>query len=66
MRTDVASALGDPHVSSITGDSFDLWRTGWSTVVKVPLASYDLSKVFVRGDVRPHRGALCTLAFYQW
>ena len=29
---DAASALGDPHVSSITGDSFGLWRTGRSTI----------------------------------
>merc|ERR1719284_361799 len=30
-----AAAIGDPHVSSITGLKFDLWRTGWSTFVQI-------------------------------
>ena len=40
------SAVGDPHVSTVTSASFDLWRTGWSTFVQVPLASVDQSKFF--------------------
>ena len=39
MCTEVASASGDPHVSTINSDSFDLWRTGGSTFVQVHLAS---------------------------
>ena len=39
MCTEVASASGDPHASTINSDSFDLWRTGWSTFVQVHLAS---------------------------
>jgi len=65
MCTEVASAIGDPHVSTITGDSFDLWRTGWSTFVQVPLASVGPSKLLVRGDVRPYGGAPCAPAFLQ-
>ena len=53
----------DPQVSSITGDLFDLWRTGLSTFVKVLLASDDSSMLLVRGDVRPYRGASCKPAF---
>jgi len=60
-----ASAVGDPHVKSITGDPFDLWRTGWSTFVQVPLASDDSPKLLVRGDVRPYGGAPCVPAFLQ-
>jgi len=59
------SAVGDPHVSTITGDSFDLWRTGWSTFVQIPLASIEPSQLLVRGDVRPYGGAPCAPAFLQ-
>lgn len=65
MCTEVASAVGDPHVSSIAGDSFDLWRTGWSTFVQVPLASEGSPKLLIRGDVRPYGGAQCAPAFLQ-
>ena len=39
MCIEVASASDDPHVSTINSDSFDLWRTRWSTFVQVHLAS---------------------------
>ena len=38
------SAVGDPHVSTVTRESFDLWRTGWLTFAPVPLALVELSK----------------------
>ena len=47
----VVSAVGDSHVSTVTRESFDLWRTEWLTFVQVLLASVELSKVLVRGDV---------------
>jgi hypothetical protein len=59
-------AVGDPHVSSITGESFDLWRTGWSTFVQIPqLVMEDSAKFLVRGEVRPYSGARCAPAFLQ-
>ena len=30
------STVGDPHVASVTGEKFDLWRTGWSLFVQIP------------------------------
>ena len=30
------SAVGDPHVTSVTGEKFDLWETGWSPLVQLP------------------------------
>jgi len=59
-------AVGDPHVSSITGETFDLWRTGWSTFVQIPqYPSKDSAKFLVRGEVRPYSGDLCAPAFLQ-
>jgi hypothetical protein len=59
-------AIGDPHVSTITGDSFDLWRTGWSTFVKIPLeVSEQPDKLLVRGEVRPYGGSPCAPSFLQ-
>ena len=62
---EVASAVGDLHVSTIIGDSFNLWRIGWSTFAQIPLASVKPSKSFVRGDVQPYGGALCPPALSQ-
>jgi len=60
------SAVGDPHVSTITGDSFDLWRTGWSTFVKIPLeVSEEPDKLLVRGEVRPYGGSPCAPSYLQ-
>jgi len=59
-------AIGDPHVSTITGDSFDLWRTGWSTFVKIPLeVSEKPDKLLVRGEVRPYGGSPCAPSYLQ-
>ena len=52
----MVSAVGDLHVSTVTRDSFDLWRIGWLTFVQVPLAPVELSMVLVRGDVRMYGG----------
>ena len=30
------SSVGDPHITSVTGGKFDLWRLGWSTFLQVP------------------------------
>ena len=56
LCAEVVSAVDDPHVSTVTRESFDLWRTGWLTFVQVLLASVELSKVLVLGDVRPYGG----------
>ena len=52
--------------STLTGDSFDLWRTGWSTFVKIPLkVSGEPDKLLVRGEVRPYGGSLCAPSYLQ-
>ena len=56
-------AIGDPHVTTLTGDSFDLWRTGWSTFVKFPLKVS--VKLLVRGDVCPYGGSRCAPSYLQ-
>lgn len=38
----VLSATGDPHLSGVTGENFDLWKTVWITFVHIPR------------DVQPH------------
>jgi hypothetical protein len=62
-----ASAQGDPHVSTITGETFDLWKTGWSTFVQIPRGeSQDSGKLLVRGDVRRYGRDACAPSFlYQ-
>mmetsp|Transcript_19269 Transcript_19269/g.51468 ORF Transcript_19269/g.51468 Transcript_19269/m.51468 type:complete len:803 (-) Transcript_19269:275-2683(-) len=61
-----ASAVGDPHVSSVTGETFDLWRTGWSTFVQIPRhPGQEMSRLWVRGEVRPYTAAPCAPAFLQ-
>mmetsp|Transcript_19268 Transcript_19268/g.51464 ORF Transcript_19268/g.51464 Transcript_19268/m.51464 type:complete len:768 (-) Transcript_19268:30-2333(-) len=63
---DTMYAVGDPHVSSITGETFDLWRTGWSTFVQIPqFLSEDSVKFLVRAEVRPYSGDACAPAFLQ-
>ena len=60
-----AHAEGDPHVRTITGLTFDLWKTGWSTFVQIP-RSGESSKLLVRGDVRRYGGDACAPSFlYQ-
>ena len=56
LCAEVVSAVSDPHVSTVTRESFDLWRIGWLTFVQVPLASVELSMVLVRADVRTYGG----------
>ena len=59
-------ALGDPHVSSVTGETFDLWKTGWSTFVQIPqVTSQDPAKFLVRGEVRPYSADRCAPAYLQ-
>ena len=35
-ETNPVSAVGAPHVTSVTGEKFDLWKTGWSSFVQIP------------------------------
>jgi hypothetical protein len=59
-------AVGDPHISSVTGEAFDLWRTGWSTFVQIPQHSQAGStKLLIDGHVKPYTAAPCAPAFLQ-
>merc|ERR1719374_511169 len=61
------SATGDPHVTSVTGESFDLWKTGWSTFVQIPkdVQPNSVPKFVVTGNVVPYGGEKCAPAFLQ-
>ena len=52
------SAIGDPHVTSVTGEKFDLWKTGWSTFVQIPkdVEPNSVPKLVVTGNVLPYGG----------
>ena len=54
---EVAPAIGDLGVSTNIGDSFNLWRTGWSTFVQISLASVKPSQLSVRCEVQPNGSA---------
>ena len=47
LCADAVSAVDDPHVSTVTRKSFD----GWLAFVQILLASVELSKILVLGDV---------------
>ena len=57
-------AVRDPHVTSLTGEKFDLSKTGWSTFVKIsdPDAKVNL---LVRGNVEAYEQDGCPPAFLQ-
>uniref|UniRef100_A0A7S1AQY9 VWFD domain-containing protein n=1 Tax=Noctiluca scintillans TaxID=2966 RepID=A0A7S1AQY9_NOCSC len=51
-------AEGDPHITSLTGQKFDLWKLGWSTFLQVPqkLVDGQSPKLLVRGNLRRYWG----------
>mmetsp|Transcript_52318 Transcript_52318/g.139312 ORF Transcript_52318/g.139312 Transcript_52318/m.139312 type:complete len:295 (-) Transcript_52318:94-978(-) len=57
-------AVGDPHVTSLTGQKFDLWRTGWSTFVQIPDVEEKVN-LLVRGNVKAYEEGGCAPAFLQ-
>ena len=60
-------AVGDPPVTSVTGEKFDLSKTGWSTFVQIPkdVIPTATPKLSVTGDVLLFVGGNCALAFLQ-
>ena len=66
-ETTSVSAIGDPHVTSVTGERFDLWRTGWSTFVQIPkdVEPSASPKLVVTGNVLPYGSDTCAPAFLQ-
>eukprot|EP00450_Noctiluca_scintillans_P018249 CAMPEP_0194536358 /NCGR_PEP_ID=MMETSP0253-20130528/75261_1 /TAXON_ID=2966 /ORGANISM="Noctiluca scintillans" /LENGTH=309 /DNA_ID=CAMNT_0039382273 /DNA_START=129 /DNA_END=1058 /DNA_ORIENTATION=+ len=60
----VVSASGDPHITSMSGEKFDLYRLGWSTFIQVPQGpSQEKPKLLVRGHVREYSGSTCAPAY---
>lgn len=61
------SAVGDPHVTSVTGEKFDVWKIGWSTFVQIPrhVDSHNSPKLLVTGNVRPYGKDPCAPSFLQ-
>ena len=66
-ETDPLSAVGDLHVSSVTGEMFDLWKTGRSSVVPSPkdIQPESVPKLLITGNVVPYGGDKCASAFLQ-
>jgi len=64
----VVSAIGDPHVTGLSGESFDLWQTGWSKFVQIPPGVEDWNTKFVvAGNVIPYNSGedKCAAPFLQ-
>jgi len=60
------SSIGDPHITSVTGEKFDLWKLGWSTFLQVPqVPKQDEGvKLLIRGSVEKFWGVdACAPAF---
>jgi len=59
-------AIGDPHIQNVVGDTFDLWRTGWSNFLQIPLhLAGEEPRLLLRGNVERYWGDLCAPAFLQ-
>lgn len=61
------SAVGDPHVTSVTGEKFDLWKTGWSTFVQVPrhVEIHSSPNLLVTGNVQVYGRDPCAPSFLK-
>ena len=60
-ETDPVSAVGDPHVISVTGEKFDLCKTGRSSFVPIPedLQPESVPKLLITGNVVSYAGDIC-------
>eukprot|EP00450_Noctiluca_scintillans_P015170 CAMPEP_0194514252 /NCGR_PEP_ID=MMETSP0253-20130528/46647_1 /TAXON_ID=2966 /ORGANISM="Noctiluca scintillans" /LENGTH=392 /DNA_ID=CAMNT_0039357885 /DNA_START=40 /DNA_END=1214 /DNA_ORIENTATION=+ len=59
-------AVGDPHIQSVIGRKFDLWRTGWSKFLQIPMRnSVAAPQLLVRGNVEEFTGGTCTPAYLK-
>jgi len=59
-------AIGDPHIQNVVGDAFDLWRTGWSNFLQIPLhLDGQEPRLLLRGNVERYWGDGCAPAFLQ-
>jgi len=63
----VVSAVGDPHVTSLSGETFDLWQTGWSKFVQIPPDAEEWNTKFaVSGNVLAYDSEdKCAASFLQ-
>ena len=66
-ETNPVSAIGDPHVTSVTGEKFDLWKTGWSLFVQIPkdIQPELVPGLFVAENVVPYDGDKCASSILQ-
>jgi len=57
----LASTNRDPHVTTVTREKFDLFKTGWSTFVQVPqhIEKNEDIQLLVNGHVQPYAGDKC-------
>ena len=56
-ETNPMSVVGDPHVTSVTGAKFEIWKTGWSLFVQIPKD--------IQPELVPYDGDKCGHAFWQ-
>jgi hypothetical protein len=60
-----ASATGDPHLTNVLGQRFDLQREGWHTLVQVPRgAEGEAALLSVEAEAR-QMGAACADMYFQ-
>ena len=66
-ETDPVSAVGDPHVTSVTGKKFDLYKTGRSSFVLIPedILPESVPKLLITGNVVSYAGDLCAPTSWQ-
>ena len=60
-ETDPVLAVGDSHLTSVTGEKFDLWKAGRSSFVPIPkdIQAELVPKPFITGNVVPCGGDVC-------
>ena len=57
----------DPHVTSVTGEKFVLWKTDWSQLVQHPkdMQPVSVPQPLVASNVVPCGGDMCAPVFLQ-
>ena len=60
-ETDPVSAVGNPHEISVTGEKFDLCKTGWSSFVPIPedVQPESVPKLLITGNIVSYAGDIC-------
>jgi len=60
------SGIGDPHLTNIYGERYDLYRTGVNVLLRIPSTSYRKGRMLLRMEAESrHIGTECSETYFQ-